>query len=88
MQYITPIQKRTGKHIQIFADRNETLSQAGIRLPARWGNRTTRKYIVKNHEVLNPAQKKSLKLKIQASSPMIFVNYKINSSCSYAQSAC
>jgi transposase InsO family protein len=59
MQYITPMQKRSGKHVQIFADRNETLNQARELFPTRWGKRPARKYIVKEHELLNPAQKKS-----------------------------
>ena len=59
MQYITPMQKRKGLHCQIFASRNETLSNAKEKFPNRWGKRNTRKFIVKEQEILNPQVKKS-----------------------------
>jgi len=57
MQYITPMQKRHGRHIEIFSSRNQVLEDAKLRLPGRWGKRSPRKYIVKEHEILNPAKK-------------------------------
>ena len=54
MDYITPMQKRHNEHIIIFKNRNSTLEEAKIRHPSRWGKREVRKYIVKEHEILNP----------------------------------
>lgn len=50
LQYITPVQKRKGEHRRIFSLRNKTL----CRVPIRCGNRDTRKYVVKEQEILNP----------------------------------
>lgn len=58
MQYITLMQKRKGLHCQIFASRNEILSNAKEKFPNRWGKRNTKKFIVKEHEILNPKAKK------------------------------
>lgn len=51
MQYITPMQKRTGEHHQIFATRNMTLCNAKERFPSRWGKRSTRVFNVKEQEI-------------------------------------
>ena len=48
-----------GMHYQIFAARNMTLSSAKEKFPSRWGNRDTRKFIVREQEILNPEVKKS-----------------------------
>ncbi len=58
MQYITPMQKRKGEHHRIFASRNRTLFEAKVRFPERWGRRDTRKYNVKEQEILNPTKRK------------------------------
>lgn len=58
MQYITPMQKRSGEHHRIFAKRNETLFNAKEKFPNRWGRRNTRKFIVKEQEILNPKVRK------------------------------
>jgi len=59
LQYVTPMQKRTGKHISIFRKRNKILQAAKDKHPERWGCRATKKYSVVNAEVLNPAENKS-----------------------------
>lgn len=50
--------KRKGLHCQIFASRNEILSNTKEKFPNRWGKRNTKKFIVKEHEILNPKAKK------------------------------
>ena len=59
LQYVTPMQKRTGKHISIFRKRNKILQAAKDKHPERWGCRATKKYSVVNAEILNPAENKS-----------------------------
>lgn len=59
LQYVTPMQKRTGKHISIFRKRNKILQAAKDKHPERWGCRAIKRYSVVNAEVLNPAENKS-----------------------------
>lgn len=54
LQYVTPHQKRTGAHIELFAKRNAVLELAKQKYPLRWGNRYTKKYQATQVEVLNP----------------------------------
>lgn len=54
LQYVTPHQKRTGAHIELFAKRNAVLELAKQKYPLRWGNRSTKKYQPTQVEVLNP----------------------------------
>jgi putative transposase len=56
LQYITPIQKRRGKHIGIFSGRNKVIQEAKKAYPERWGSRETRRYLVSEAEILNPAK--------------------------------
>lgn len=53
------MKQRKDMHYQIFAARNMTLSSAKEKFPSRWGNRDTRKFIVREQEILNPEVKKS-----------------------------
>lgn len=59
LQYVTPMQKRTGKHISIFRKRNKILQAAKETHPERWGCRSTKRYSVVKAEYLNPAENKS-----------------------------
>jgi len=58
LQYVTPVQKRTGKHILIFSKRNKILQAAKEKHPERWGCKSTKKYSVVKTEVLNPGKTK------------------------------
>lgn len=51
--YVTPNQKRTGKHNRIYKKRNNTLSKAKIKYPERWGSRKTKEWTVDNNVILN-----------------------------------
>jgi putative transposase len=57
LQYITPMQKRTGEYIPIFNNRNMVIRDARAAHPERWGKRPARKYEIRTAEVLNPAKK-------------------------------
>jgi transposase InsO family protein len=51
--YVTPNQKRSGKHNRIYKKRNKTLEKAKKLNPGRWGSRKTKEWIVDNHVILN-----------------------------------
>ena len=51
--YVTPNQKRTGKHTEIYNKRNNTLLTAKLKNPARWGSRKTKNWIIENSVILN-----------------------------------
>jgi transposase InsO family protein len=57
LQYITPMQKRSGEYISIFNNRNMVICNARAAHPERWGSRPARKYEIRTVEVLNPAKK-------------------------------
>ena len=57
LQYITPMQKRTGEYISIFNNRNIVIQNARAAHPERWGKRAARKYEIRVAEVLNPVKK-------------------------------
>ena len=59
LQYVTPMEKRKGKHIGIFENRNSVLEKAKLNHPERWGSRNTKRYEVRKVEVLNPDERKS-----------------------------
>ena len=59
LQYVTPMEKRKGKHIGIFENRNSVLEKAKLNHPERWGSRNTKQYEVRKVEVLNPDERKS-----------------------------
>jgi len=54
LQYITPVQKRSGAYISIFTNRNMVIQDARTAHPERWGKRAARKYEIHTAEVLNP----------------------------------
>jgi ribosomal protein S9 len=54
LQYITPVQKRSGEYISIFNNRNMVIQDARNAHPERWGKRPARKYEIQTAEVLNP----------------------------------
>lgn len=53
LQYITPMEKRTGKHVDIFENRNSVIEMARQRNPLRWSSDKTRQYKISEFEVLN-----------------------------------
>lgn len=57
LQYVTPMQKRSGQHIAIYADRNRTLAQARERNPLRWNKNRIKVYVARTAELLNPHEK-------------------------------
>ncbi len=59
LQYVTPFQKRNGKHHMIFENRNKVLEEARQKYIVRWGSRAARKYKIQAMEVLNPSVKKT-----------------------------
>jgi putative transposase len=59
LQYVTPFQKRAGKHHLIYENRNRVLAEARQKHPSRWGSRETRTYKVQAAETLNPVIKKT-----------------------------
>lgn len=54
--YVTPYQKRTGLHHDIFEKRNKVIAAAKRRNPERWGTRESKKYEPALAEVLNQAR--------------------------------
>lgn len=50
--------KRKGKHIEIFENRNSVLEKAKLKHSERWGSRNTKRYEVRKVEVLNPDERK------------------------------
>ena len=54
LQYVTPMDKRKGKHIGVFENRNSVLEKAKLNHPERWSSRKTKRYEVRKVEVLNP----------------------------------
>ena len=57
LQYVTPMQKRNGEHIIIYAKRNKTLEDARRKNPLRWNKGSIKKYVVRESEILNPDEK-------------------------------
>ena len=53
------MEKRKGKHIGIFENRNSVLEKAKLNHPVRWGSRNTKRYVVRIVEVLNPDERES-----------------------------
>ena len=58
LQYVTPMEKRKGKHFAIFKNRNSVLEKAKAEHSERWGTRATKQYVVKTVEILNPHERK------------------------------
>ena len=52
--YITPMEKRTGRDIELFRKRNCTMEAARNCHPERWGNRPSKEWIPSKVVVLNP----------------------------------
>lgn len=51
--YVTPNQKRTGKHNRIYKKRNKAIEKAKRRHPERWGSRKTKEWVIDNYVILN-----------------------------------
>jgi len=51
--YVTPYEKRTGKHNIIYEKRNKTLKTAKSLHPERWGSRKTKNWFIDNDVILN-----------------------------------
>jgi putative transposase len=47
LQYVTPMQKRSGQHISIYADRNRILAQARERNPLRRNKNRIKLYVAR-----------------------------------------
>lgn len=56
LQYITPMEKRQGKHFKIFDNRNQVIRKAREKSPQRWSSKI-RQYKISEFEVLNSAKK-------------------------------
>ncbi len=52
--YITPMEKRKGKDVELFRRRNSTMEMAKSFHPERWGKRPVRKWVSCKVVVLNP----------------------------------
>lgn len=57
LQYVTPMQKRKGEHVVIFANRNRVLDEARMKNPLRWNKNRLKKYFVREAEILNPNER-------------------------------
>lgn len=51
--YVTPSQKRSGKHHSIYRKRNKTLSIARKNNPERWGSKKSKNWLMDNSVILN-----------------------------------
>lgn len=57
LQFITPMQKRQGKHFRLFANRNEVIRKAREKNPLRWSSDKLHQYKTSEFEILNPEEK-------------------------------
>lgn len=55
--YVSPIAKRAGHDIELFAKRNQTIEAARELNPERWGSRATRTWTPQGEVLLNPGKK-------------------------------
>jgi transposase InsO family protein len=53
IDYVTPEQMRTGEAVGIFRVRNETMKNAKVKYPERWGSRATRTWGAPDKVILN-----------------------------------